>query len=158
MSDERFEGRNLSQLLDLMHDIVMPDAVSLQPQTVGWWVLLAWLLAVLVLAGAKWLRKWRRNRYRREAAEMIDGIDPGAAGAGSEIARILKRTALAVYERKEVAALYGADWADFLIKTARNDRQIVRSADQIAAAAYRDDIDASELVKPAKRWIKVHRA
>ena len=158
MADENYEGLNLSQLLDLMHGIAVPEPVSWMPVTEGWWVLGIWLFAAFGLSLARYLYRRRRNAYRREALGLLDEIDVTAAGAAADVALIVKRTALAAYARNEVASLHGAAWARFLIESARHDRHVEQSAELIAAAAYREAVDATEIVEPAKRWVKVHRA
>lgn len=52
----RFDGLNLPQLIELMHEVVQPEPVSRLPQTVGWWVVLGWLVAVGLLFAARRLR------------------------------------------------------------------------------------------------------
>ena len=52
MSEEKYQGLNLPQLFELMHDIVPPEPVPWMPQTPGWWVLLAWIAAVSALTAA----------------------------------------------------------------------------------------------------------
>ena len=158
MNEEKYQGLNLPQLLQLMHDIVPPEPLSWLPQTRGWWVLLFWLVAVVILGSVKWVQKRRRNRYRREALGLIEQVDPNAEGAATAIAGIVKRTALAVFPRKDVASLYGDEWARFLVKSCNGDKKVADSAELIAQAAYRSGIDASQIVSPAKRWIRVHRA
>ena len=71
---------------------------------------------------------------------------------------LLKQAALVAYPRHEVAALYGAAWADFLVESAGNDSQVKKAAPKIAEAPYKPGIDPAEILKPAKRWVKVHRA
>ena len=105
-------------------------------------------------------RTRQKNRYRREALGRLKEIasrrdEPGVPG---EIALLLKRTALAVYPRAQVAHLYGADWARFLCKSTNDDSRVKKAAPDLAAAAYRNDVEGAALIKPAKRWIKVHRA
>ncbi len=148
-----YEGLNLPQLLDRMHDLVDVVPVSWTPQTVGWLVVGLWLLAVLLLAAARALESRRRNRDRRAALAELDSIE----SAGS-LAALLKRTALVAYPRTEVASLYGAEWADFLRRSCPRDRVVDESADALATAAYRRDIDVGALVRPARRWIRGHRA
>ena len=158
MNEEKYQGLNLPQLFERLHDIVSPEAVSWLPQTPGWWVLLAWVVAVTSMCTWKAVQGYRRNRYRREAIKLIDTIDPAAEGAATAIAGIVKRTALAVYDRKDVASLYGEEWASFLVRSAGGDSQLSRSATLLARAAYRPETNAQDVIGPAKRWIRVHRA
>jgi len=155
---EKYDGLNLPQLLDLMHGIVEPAAVSWLPQTDAWWVLLAWLLVVCLLGVGKWLKGRRKNLYRRASLRSLADIEMDAPGAAAEVSAILKRTALAAFPRDEVASLTGADWAAFLSRTAAGDPRVADSAPAIARAAYQDDVSAAEIVEPAMRWVKVHRA
>ena len=158
----RFDGLDLAELAGLMHGLVMPDSVSLLPTTPGWWILLGWLLAVLALAGESLLKRRRRNRYRREALAVLKTIDRqtelSATESAQRIASLLKRTALAAYPRSQVAPLTGKEWAEFLIASSNDDRQIANAAEMLAAAAYRPDADGRALSAPARRWIRKHRA
>jgi hypothetical protein len=155
---DKYDGLNLPQLLDLMHEIVEPTPVSWMPVTDGWWVLLGWLLVVCGLGTIKWLSRRRANRYRRASLQSLAGIDLEAAGAAAEVAAIVKRTALAAYPRVEVASLTGPDWAEFLRRTTASDAQVASSAPAIARAAYHEDVRAADIVEPARRWVKLHRA
>lgn len=158
--NEDFEGLNLPQLLDLMHDLVEPEPVAWTPQTVGWLVVALWLLAVLVLIARRAYLSWRRNRYRHSALAELKEIQSRARqgrASGEPLAVLLKRTALAAYPRAAVASLYGAEWADFLRESARHDRVVETSADELASLAYARDVDVASLIKPARRWIEVHR-
>ncbi len=159
---DKYDGLNLPQLLDLMHGIVVPEPAPWTPQTVGWWVVLGWLVAVVGLCALKYVQYRKRNRYRREALDALDdsnrraGDDP--AGSAAAVAALLKRTALAAWPRERVAALYGADWAEFLVESAGNDARVADAAEEIARAAYDPRSNGADLVKPARRWIRKHRA
>ncbi len=159
---EKYEGLNLPQLLDLMHEIVIPEHVPWVPQTDGWWVLLGWLFAVAGLCAIKYLQYRRRNRYRREALDALDGIRKTAAddpaGSAAAVAALIKRTALAAWPRERVAALYGADWAEFLVRSAGDDPAVAKGAPRIARAAYDPASNGPDLIEPARRWIRKHRA
>ena len=153
-----YDGLNLAQLLDLLSDPVVPDPVSFLPQTTGWWIVLAWLAGVLLIVLWGVLSRWQRNRYRREALRTLRAIEQDRDEAAGQIATLLRQTALAAYPRSEVASLYGDAWAEFLKTSSRNDRVVRESANDLASAAYRADVDVALLVKPARRWIQVHRA
>lgn len=157
-----YEGLNLPQLLDLLHDIMRPETVAWTPLTVGWGIAAFWLAVVLVLVGWNRYGHWHRNRYRREALAVLQSIEAAAAdnpvAAAGDVAALLKRTAMVAYPRPRVANLYGADWARFLRESSSNDPDVTAAAERLATAAYRADADAQVLIAPARRWIKVHRA
>ena len=156
-----YEGLNLPQLLDLMHELVRPEPVSWMPQTPGWWIVITWLIAVIMILAWHRYQAWRRNRYRREALAMLRSIETNPIDErqiAGQIAILLKRTALAAYPREQVAQLYGSEWAEFLCDTASNDQIIEQTAEQLATAAYRAESDGRALIAPARRWIKMHRA
>lgn len=156
MTDQNpYEGLNLPQLLDRMHDIVAPDPVSMLPATDGWWVLLGWLAAIALIIGVRARRRWLANAYRREALAALDAI---TAPTGHELGVLLRRTALAAFPRDQVASLHGEEWATFLCRSASNDPVVAAAADDLARAPYRPDVDPGALVAPARRWIEVHRA
>ena len=154
----RYDGLNLPQLLDLMYDVVRPEPSAWLPQTIGWWILVVWLLTAGSLFAWHAHRSWRRNRYRREALVALDWIEAQSSPDGAaQVAVLLKRTALAVYPRDTVAHLYGAEWSRFLSESAAHDPLVDAGVNAMAEAAYRKDADVGELVEPARRWIKVHR-
>ena len=62
-------------------EVVSPDAVSWLPQPAGWRVVAAALLGLALYRGWRALRRWYRNRYRREAAERLQRL----AGAGQTL-------------------------------------------------------------------------
>jgi hypothetical protein len=97
-------------------EVVSPAAVSWWPQTVGWWWLGAVALAFVGHRGWRALRRWYRNRYRREAsARMLHlAAAPDSATLLADINRLLKLTALAAFGREQVAPLSGEAWVRFL--------------------------------------------
>lgn len=157
-----YEGLNLPELMSLMHDLVLPEAISRVPEGPGWWILLAWLVATGLIVARRIILRRRANAYRRHAVALLrdiasdETLDSGEAAA--QIAVLIKRTALAVYPRETVASLYGADWAQFLRDSASNDPVVSEAAEDLAQAAYRECVSGKELAVPARRWIRVHRA
>lgn len=157
-----YEGLNLPQLLDLMHELILPEAVSRMPEGPGWWILSGWLVLMIAIIVQVLVAHHRRNRYRREAMQVLTVIEASAnddpLAAATSIAALLKQTALAVYPRTEIASLHGEDWARFLSESASNDAEVGRSAMDLATASYQPGADGRKLVSPARRWIRIHRA
>lgn len=155
-----YQGLNLPQLLDLLEPIVSPGALSLLPQTPGWWVLAGWLLSLVLIAIWRWRVRWLASGYRRQAQAELqkllnETMAPGSASAA--IASVVKRTALAAYPREQVASLSGAEWAAFLEESTGGDSKVAAGSAQLAQAAYRSDIEPEQIVEPARRWIERHR-
>ncbi|WP_092859287.1 DUF4381 domain-containing protein [Albimonas pacifica] len=104
---------SLIDLLDELRAPPPPPPVAMTPQTAGWLVVgavLALLLGWVLLAAR---RRRRANAWRREALAALAqaGDDPAA------VAPILRRAALALRPRAEVAGLTGAGWLAFLDAT-----------------------------------------
>lgn len=154
--------------LQSLHELPLPAPVSYAPQTIGW-VFVAVLLIVIALACA-WLawRRHERSRYRREALAELARIeaklnDESARGAAlAAIAPLIKRTALAVAPREQVAALSGASWLAYLRRT--HGAFDEESGALLYAATYapREHLaritqqQAQRLVQAARDWIGHH--
>ncbi|MCI1001980.1 MULTISPECIES: DUF4381 domain-containing protein [Ochrobactrum] len=98
--------------LRTLHDIAIPPSVSWLPQTWGWALVAVLLLLGLAILLFRWVKRYRRNAYRREALQILENISNTAPA--TEIAELLKRTALSAFPRADVAALSGGQWVAFL--------------------------------------------
>jgi hypothetical protein len=145
--------------LQNLHDIVAPAPVPWWPVAPGWYVLLAVLAFGAGLLAYRWLRRYRRDRYRRAALQGLmqirAGQSPGQAAA--EVATLLKQTALAAWPRKRVASLSGQAWADFLARTGADEAD----ADLLSRLAYQaaalGEADMQGVYAAAEAWIRHHR-
>ena len=106
--------------LQNLNDIVLPASVSWWPLASGWYFLIALLLIALAWIGYRSIRRWIENGYRRAALHELqllvwDIQDPEKRNAGlRQLPVLLKRTALSVHPREQVASLSGEDWYDYL--------------------------------------------
>ena len=152
-------------------DVASPEPVSWMPQTWGWA-----LLAIVVIAAATWaIVRWRRrreaNRYRVEAlADLarLDALlaDPARRGeALAAIAPLMKRTALAVWPRGDVASLSGERWIAFLRAHGPADALSGAAGRLLGDAEYRSPAslaamsaeEAHDCARAARAWIQRHR-
>ncbi|MEH6606238.1 MAG: DUF4381 domain-containing protein [Pseudomonadales bacterium] len=149
-------------ILHGIDEIVMPEAVSWMPQTLGWKI-----LAVLVCVGLAFLSYraaslWLKNRYRRAALRQLDALatEPGSKPS-AQLMTILKATALQAFPREQVAGISGESWLEFLDqhcdKVQFNSdlgRRLIQS--QYAGQVVEDDRQAQQAIAMAKVWVSRH--
>ena len=153
--------------LQNLNDIVMPSPVAWWPPAPGWYVLFVLvLLGLLVMAWLQW-RRWRANRYRREALAELSLIRTNTTSTGmAGLPELLKRAALSVWPRGEVAALTGPDWHQFLDRTAGLNQFCSGAGETLDRLAYLkpgsgagelDARQASQLLDASELWLKNHK-
>lgn len=144
-----------STSLDRMHDIVVPTPIPWWPPAPGWYVVIAILVGGLVVSGCLLFQRWRAHAYRRQAVQEL-----AASTTVAEVSEVLRRTALVIASRTEVANQVGAKWPDWLAEHAEvTMSERVRGQLTRGAYARREDAeDVRELKDYSVRWIKSHPA
>lgn len=145
-------------------EVVSPGAISWWPQTTGWWWLGALVGGFAARAGWRFLRRWYRNRYRREAAAHLRRLAGAADGdiAVADINRLLKLTALAVFPREQVASLSGDDWVNFLNEHCPAAPFSPQQGQWLALGSYRelqlDSAATTGLLQASASWVNLHES
>jgi HEPN domain-containing protein len=161
------EKLSLPELLERLSDISTPTPVSYWPQTDAWWGMAGVLVIALLYFGWRFHRRWRRDAYRRAALAELTALkalvqqDDTAFEHG--ITRLLRRAALAVSPRREVASLYGEAWLTYLDRQMGGTEFTDGAGRVLLSAPYRREasqsIDARRnLLKLAQHWIEAHRS
>lgn len=106
--------------LSQLRDIHLPAPISWWPPALGWWILAALIVAVLIGLFV-WSRRRQRDGWRRSAlAELARlrqqyAVHPTTAHhIISELSVLLRRVAISCFPRAEVAMLSGEKWLAFL--------------------------------------------
>ena len=103
---------------------------------------------MLLITVAWCIRKARqRNAYRRAGLTLLE-----SAHTADEINVVLKRVALAVFPREQVASLHGEDWIQFMQSTCPGEPFASLSPAEEATPAT-ESFRAS-----ARTWIRKHQA
>ena len=132
--------------LDNLRDIVIPDPPPFWPPAPGFWIALATVVLIALLAGWTLRAHRRRHAYRRAGLRLLE-----EARTVHDISVAMKRVALAAFPRQQVASLYGDEWAAFLRQTCgRCDVSALPEAEASAAPG-------KEFVDLAVTWIRHHR-
>ena len=104
----------LNKLFSLPDLVELPDppAVSMWPQTVGWYWLAFFMLAGIVVSGFLQYRKWHEDLWRREALAELDHIQQSSHV--KQLPTLIKRVLLMHLPRTEVNRYSGPDWQEEL--------------------------------------------
>ena len=136
---------NEAYSLSRLHDIVMPAPISWWPLAPGVWVLICVAVVVVCVVAWQFYSSWQSNAYRRAGLALL-----AEAGTVHDISIVLKRVALAVFPREQVASLYGKEWITFL-------NQTCPQADFADSLPERDDVGpSSQLLAVSEVWIRHH--
>ena len=132
--------------LSNLRDILVPDSPLFWPPAPGVWVALGMALSTLLLLAWRLHALRKRNAYRKAGLLLLR-----RAETERDVAVVLKRVALAVFPREQVASLYGEDWVEFLHKSCPQN--------QFSAmlASEEGDAPSNELIELASIWIRQHR-
>lgn len=141
-----------------LRDIHLPEPISGWPPAPGWWLLLFGVPMVLALLA--WLWRWlRRKTPKKLALRELEAIAASDAETREKIRRLailLRRTALSVYPREEVASLVGADWLAFLDQPMQGKGFSEGAGRLLLDAPYRREVpdDLAPLFALCREWIK----
>lgn len=145
-----------------LQEIPLPPAPPWTPQTAGWAVVAALALAALAWGSWRAWRRYRANAYRRDALRELAEIE--RAGELSLLPALLKRCALAIAPRDQVASLSGDPWLAWLdarCPAAGFSAAPGRTLLGIAYASRDARVDADQagaLLRAARTWVRGHRA
>lgn len=135
--------------------------ISHWPQSWGWYGLLAaaviWSLAKL----RTHLKRWWRNRYRREALRRLDGIARQPVETRLSAAHeLLKIVSVYVYGRPVTAKLADTDWFDLLNAASATPVFSKELQSSLHRALYCDQaLSEAELkgyLEAVALWLKMH--
>lgn len=91
------------------------STIDWMPQTPGWYLLLGGSLLFLTRLGWRGVKRWYRNRYRREALRQLKVLQHLPATQQVTAAnRLLKTVAITASSRASVAKLDGDRWREWL--------------------------------------------
>ena len=150
--------------LQNLNDIVVPPSAPWWPLAPGWYVAGGILVLLLLWRIYIFWEASRRNRYRRVALKELSVIRTERdAAALRRLPALLKRTALSVWPREEVASLSGPAWHDFLDRTAQTKLftggagqvldQLAYTSKEMAPPA---EADAGTLLNASEFWLTNH--
>jgi len=136
------DSENLSDNpLDNLHDIHFPEAVSYWPPAPGWWLLII-LSVILVIVGYWLYRRVVHPNIRKQALaelaklnqQLEDNQYPNQFFI--DVSILIRRIAITVFGRKQVAGLAGESWLKFLDETSKSTFFTTGNGRLLATAPY----------------------
>jgi hypothetical protein len=161
---------NSAPSIDQLKELALPEpAASYWPQTWGWALVVAVLLAVAATLCWRRHQQWRQRRYRREALLQLSVIQRALQQPSQRIEAVrrlpelIKRVALSMPGAEPCADLEGERWQAFLQRYAPH----VLPADlasQFARLAYAPPAQLTDLTleqcqhlcTTCRQWIEGH--
>ena len=151
---------NPADPLAALRDIHAPDAPGFWPPAPGWIVVACAVTAAGVAAAVFVVRRWRAQRFRREALAALRalrsrhraGVPEGEIAM--ELSTLVRRVALARRPREEVAALTGERWITWLETTLPGIGACARSALLDAPYARRCQFDVARALAACEHWVR----
>ncbi len=142
-----------------IQEVLPPEPVSWWPQTPGWLVIAALLVAWLGRRGWLAWRRWQRNRYRRDALDALATLGGEPAMRLQAAAAILKLAALSAHPRPQVAGLSGQAWLDWLESQyaafSDSSRRLLAET-QYRPAVSLQEVELDRLVQECAVWVRRH--
>ncbi|RJE72809.1 DUF4381 domain-containing protein [Reichenbachiella sp. MSK19-1] len=133
-----------------------PPPIPFAFETVGWSILAVLIVMMLLILIFFQIRKYVRNRYRREAIKEMEALQEAPLLSSF---LIIKRVAIQVFGREEVATLHGREWLEFLEKSAKG-VELLRYEEGIYDVLYADqsmtDATQQDIMSNVKKWIRTH--
>jgi hypothetical protein len=144
-----------------LRDLHLPEPVSWWPPAIGWWLLPLTLLGTAALAAWLIRRARRMTPVSLAIRELEDLRADTALGPNEKLRRLsilLRRVALTLFPRQEIAGLAGDDWLRWLDETLGQPRFSQGPGRLLAEAPYRPTVPAAnldELLTLSRDWLKV---
>ena len=145
-----------------LHDIHIPGDPSIWPLAIGWWILIAITLLLLIYLFKKIRRQLKiknqkkilREEYSQLEKKLENSPDKNSI---AEANILLRRFALAYYPGNNIASLTGNDWLSFLDQSG-NTQEFSRGAGRILIdAPYRsgqlENYNGEEFVPLIRNWV-----
>ncbi len=148
-----------------LKDIHLPEPITWWPPAPGWWLLVV-LSLLACYAIFLVFKQFKKQNAFKTAGKMLLAIkhqqheDPVQTLVA--VSALLRRVAISIDARSEVASLSGQAWLSYLDKTFKDAPFSNGVGRCLADAQYRpvvaEDTDFDELFKLCERWLKQQKA
>lgn len=151
----------MNSLLSDLKDIHEPQAIGWWPPAIGWWILaiaIPLLIFLLVWIYKRFTRKTAIKTATKILAELKQDTKRDNLALVCELSVLVRRVAISVSARSQVAGLTGRQWLEFLDSSVK-DAPFSKGIGQLLAdAPYRKspvtEQELSQLFGLCEGWLK----
>ena len=144
-----------------LKDIHLPEAIGWWPPAIGWW-LLAVLIPLLIVFLFGFYKRLTRKTAIKTAKNNLAAIKQNSALDNNqklrELSMLVRRVAISINPRSEVASLTGRHWLAFLDRSVTGARFSEGCGQLLAEAPYRNtppaDLEIAQLISLCEEWLK----
>ena len=143
-----------------LRDIHLPEAIGYWPLAPGWWIFIGLSLLIFIGLAYAGKRYHKQTAFKRAATDQLAAIEAHTECDQTylqAINRLLKQTALATHDRKDIAGLKGQDWLTFLDKHSDSNFFTTGEGKVLSQGPYQSEppsFDKATIQKEIKHWIK----
>lgn len=148
------------QNTDGLRDIHLPDAISWWPPAIGWWILLALVIAAFILL-PKLYRRMTYTSLNKVATKTYQNIVDEFKENNNDstfiikTSQFLRQIAMSYYGRDKVAQLTGDKWIQALNDLTEQDHFTDDLKQNLVNAPYQKNvsIDSEQLINAVQSWL-----
>jgi hypothetical protein len=143
----------------LLRDIHLPEPVGWWPPAIGWWIVLMLIVVLVFLLYWLYKRITRRTAIKTAMKLLQDIKQDTSLGEEQKLAAIsalIRRVAISIFPREDVAGLTGKRWLEFLDETLGEPRFSEKGKVLTEARYWKDKskVDAAVLIALCEDWLK----
>lgn len=149
-----------AQNTDSLRDIHLPDAISWWPPAIGWWILLALVIAAFIFIPKLYrrvtytsLNKVANKTYQNIVDEFKENNNDSAFIIATS--QFLRQTAMSYCGREDVAQLTGDIWVGALNDIIKQEHFTYDLKQSLVHAPYQknNSIDTEKLINAVQSWL-----
>ncbi len=146
-----------------LRDIHLPETIGWWPPAIGWWIS-ALLMIMLITIAILLYKRITRKTAVKTAKKILLSIKQNSSLADKEklvaLSELMRRVAVSLSPRKEIASLTGQAWLDYLDGTVKG-APFSSGVGTALADHYKkecpDDLDINRLIVLCEQWLLVQK-
>lgn len=144
-----------------LKDIHLPEAIGWWPPAIGWWLLAVFIPLLIVFLYWFYKRLTRKTALKTAKKNLAAIRESSSLDNGQklrELSMLIRRVAISINPRIEVASLTGRQWLAFLDKSVSGSPFSEGHGQLLANAPYRNaspsELETAQLISLCADWLK----